>query len=186
MLSFARLLVLTNANDPNRQFSLKEKAKDVFDKSGFSTKASLNQNLKVAQQLQESVVKGTKNLVDREIENRKARHRADQAGLQLPSTETFETRKCLTDLLDPSARNTSAMSLNHLTVKTRDNRHRDFILDKIFGKFHITSAATERDMGTAEKVCVDGASYLSHAHYRRGCCCSSSYCAKGMNASQKI
>jgi hypothetical protein len=134
----------------NRQFSVTEKAKEAFDKAGFSTKASIKDNLRVADALTGTALKGAKNLLDTKKESWKAKSRGSD--MALPSSETFQTRKYLNDLLEPNSKSSNAMGLSHLCHKTKDPPHRDFILDKILGKMHVTNAATERDIGVAEKV----------------------------------
>ena len=136
----------------NRHTSIYEDAKNMYDKSGFSTKATTAQNLEVAKSLQKQAMDTIDSTIYREREKLKAIQRARGAGMELPTTETFETRKYLNDMMDPNARSISAMALAHLTHKTRDDRHRDFILDKIFSKLHITPAASEREIGVAAKV----------------------------------
>ena len=77
-------------------------------------------------------------------ENSKARGRARRAGMELPDTETFTTRKYLNEYVDPNRRVKNDMGERHLSHETRDYRQRDFMLEFILAKFHISPAASER------------------------------------------
>lgn len=143
----------------NRSSSFGERARNAWKGAGFSTKASLRQNMKVASALKDTGIKAAKNRINTEKESYKARQRAKQSGMELPDHETFQTRKCLTDLLDPNGRaGINQLTIGHLIHKAKDERHRDFILQKVFAKFHLTNASTERDIASAGK----GLTVLEH------------------------